>query len=478
MPWRDAFEPTPMTRVAVVAPGERLRTVLVAVADAGLIELERLDGRPEGPVAETLERVRRENLASAPTGEAPDTARLGLAQPDLGDLEGSGRLAELVGEAELERYRAMATRRGDIAALAGWSPTASLPALATRLAPFGGAVVSLPAPRGATPPTLVDRRGVTGAFQPLVDTYATLPYADVNPAAFAGFAYVVMFGMMFGDVGHGVLLAAAGLLLATGRPVALARFRRLAPFVIGAGAASALFGLAFGELFGPTHVVPTLWIAPLDDPTTLLAVAVAAGAGLITISYVLGTVNRWRESGASGALVSTSGIAGTLVYLGFATIGLGWYFHTVEAIGAGIAIVVVGLALAYIGSRAKAARRLGGVMQAAVEVFDTVLRIGTNTVSFARLAAFGLTHAALCGVVWSATTGLWHRGPALWWAAIIIFLVGNAAAFALEGLVAGIQALRLEYYELFSRVFVTEGRPFRPWHIPTLPAKETPCSPG
>ena len=52
-------------------------------------------------------------------------------------------------------------------------------------------------------------------------------------------------------------------------------------------------------------------------------------------------------------------------------------------------------------------------------------------------------------------------------AACAVFVVGNAVAFSLEGLVAGVQALRLEYYELFSRVFVGEGRPFRPWHVPT-----------
>ena len=56
-------------------------------------------------------------------------------------------------------------------------------------------------------------------------------------------------------------------------------------------------------------------------------------------------------------------------------------------------------------------------------------------------------------------------GPRLL-AAVIVFVLGNAVAFSLEALVAAVQALRLEYYELFSRVFSTEGRPFRPWHVP------------
>ena len=65
---------------------------------------------------------------------------------------------------------------------------------------------------------------------------------------------------------------------------------------------------------------------------------------------------------------------------------------------------------------------------------------------------------------------------------MVVFVVGHVVAFGLEALVAGVQALRLEYYELFSRIFVTEGRPFRPWHVPR-PSIETsfeeePCSPG
>ena len=66
----------------------------------------------------------------------------------------------------------------------------------------------------------------------------------------------------------------------------------------------------------------------------------------------------------------------------------------------------------------------------------------------------------------------------MWAVAAAVFLIGNAVSFALEGLVAGVQALRLEYYELFSRIFTAEGHQFRPWHIPTLSTKETSCSPG
>jgi V/A-type H+-transporting ATPase subunit I len=77
-------------------------------------------------------------------------------------------------------------------------------------------------------------------------------------------------------------------------------------------------------------------------------------------------------------------------------------------------------------------------------------------------------------VIWQATTGLWHQGPLGKLGAVAIFLIGTALVFGLEGLIAAIQALRLEYYELFSRIFDSEGQPFRPWHVP-LTRTETPC---
>jgi V/A-type H+-transporting ATPase subunit I len=139
----------------------------------------------------------------------------------------------------------------------------------------------------------------------------------------------------------------------------------------------------------------------------------------------------------------------------------------------GVALVSVAAVLAFVGLLAAAGGGAAGTVQAVVELFDLVVRVGSNLVSFARLAAFGLTHAALSALVWQGTTAVWGPGLAAV-AAVVLFLAGNAVALTLEALVAGIQALRLEYYELFSRVFDTEGRPFRPWLLPVRGATPIP----
>ncbi|MER5506531.1 V-type ATPase 116kDa subunit family protein [Streptomyces sp. NPDC002766] len=454
--------PVRMQRVAVVAPRGALRDVLVRVADAGCVELDHPDDAPHGtgPAARALQALRAE--AAPPL--------LSLSPPDLRELQAEGRADLLAGEAQLEAHRAAAVRRGPAAALAGWCPVPAVPRLGADLAGAGGALVPLRAPRGIDPPTLLTTTTpVRRSFGPLVRTYGTVPYADIDPTLPAGIAYVVMFGMMFGDAGHGALLLIGALLLRRGRPRRLAALRPLWPFVAGAGLTSTLAGFAYGEFFGPTGVLPVRWLNPLDEPLRLLASAVAFGAFLLALAYAAGIVNRWRESGPGRALYAASGIAGAAVFLGLALAAGGVLLHTPALTWTGAVLAVTGLVLVGAGLTAESGGGASGALQTGVQLFDVVVRIGSNTISFARLAAFGLTHAALGGIVWQATTGLAGRGPLALAAALLVFLLGNALAFALEALVAGIQALRLEFYELFSRVFDAEGRPFDPWHVPTEP---------
>ncbi|MFH9348057.1 V-type ATPase 116kDa subunit family protein [Kitasatospora sp. NPDC017646] len=459
MRWAEAVSPVRMRRVAVVAPTGALRETLLLLAEAGCVEVDRVEEVPPGPAGRRLRR-----LASAPDG----SAALSGAPPDLDALERQHRSDLLAGEAELEERLASAVRQGEVSALAGWCPAAEVPRLAERLGPVGGAVLPLRPPRGVDPPTqLRDAGRVHRAFVPLVATYGTVPYADLDPSWPAGIAYVVMFGLMFGDAGHGLLLVLAALLLWRGRvPRRLARLRRLWPFVAGAGLAATLAGAAYGEFFGPTGLLPVLWLDPLDEPGRLLLAAVSLGGLLLGLAYAAGVVNRWREGGPARALYATSGVAGFAVFLGLGLVGGGAYLHVPVAAVTGAALAVTGLALAGTGLSAATGGGLGGAAQTGVQLFDVLVRILANTVSFARLAAFGLTHAALGQVVWHGTAALAGRGPWALIGAVLVFVAGNALAFALEGLVAGVQALRLEFYELFSRVFEGLGRPFRPWRLP------------
>ncbi len=448
MPWHEAAYPVRMARIALVAPAGSLRDLLVAVAAAGSIEID------------------TELTSDAPADQSGTaTPVLAATAPDTAALARDGRRDLLAGERQLVRYADCAVRRHGAAALAGWTPADQVRALRAALTPIGCAVIVLRRPRGAEPPTLVAGSAGRQALNPLVSTYGTVPYPDANPVWLAWAAYVLMFGMMFGDVGHGLLLIAAAIALRGGWPASVRRYRGAWPFVAGAGLTATIFGLAYGEFFGPTGVLPALWLNPIASPVPLLAAGLGFGAVLLAGAYTLGVVNRWREGGWRAALYAPSGLAGSALFLGAGLLALGWYRQAGVLVAAGTALAAGGLLVAFAGFLAAAGGGGYGALQAAVEVVDLVVRLGSNIASFARLAAFGLAHAALGLLVWDGTRALWHRGGIMVVVAAALLIVGNALAFALEGLVAAVQAIRLEYYELFSRVFVDEGRAFRPWRL-------------
>jgi V/A-type H+-transporting ATPase subunit I len=462
MPWRERIEPVRMERVALLAPTTRLRDVLVRVADTGLVELDKVS-TVDAAATEAGRRLQR--VAGA--GKVPPA--LASHTPDLAAMETTGSADLLAGEAELQERAAGAVTRGSVSGLTGWCPAHMVDSLGDRLAGTAGAVVPLRPPRGVDPPSLLQRdTPVRRSFAPLVETYTTVPYADVDPSPLAGVVYVVMFGAMFGDAGHGLILLFLGLLLRWRRPARLARFQAAWPFVIGAALAAIYFGVLYGEFFGPTGVLPVLWLAPVEHPIRMLLAAVAFGALLLTGAYVLGTVNRWREGGVRAALYAPSGLAGSAVLLGLGLAAAGLYFYREELTILGAGLAFAGLVFAGIGLFTAAGGGGAAAAVAGVGVVDLVIRLGTNLVSFARLAAFGLTHAVISAVVWDATTALGRRGLGYLVLAVLVFVVGNAVAVTLEALVAAVQALRLEFYELFSRVFESSGRPFRPWHVPTV----------
>ncbi len=459
MPLPDAVEAVPMVRVAVVAPSDRLRPVLVELADAGVVELEL---STESDSSETSEALRRLRASAAP--EPPPL--LVADAPSVARLESQRRADVLAGEVELERRAAAAAKRGPFAVVAGWCPGSELDSLRVRLDRLRAGVVELPTLPFVEPPTLLRTPRAAAPFKPLVEIYGTVRYPDIDPTPFTAISFVLMFGMMFADAGHGLLLAAAGLFLRFSTNPRLSSLKRSWVIPFAGGLVASAFGLAYGEFFGPTGLVPVLWLRPLQNPLELLVAGILVGAALLAVSYVIGATNRWREGGPKAAIYSNSGIAGALLFAGVALLALSLWLHSVQVLVVGVIPTAGGLTLLFIGFLVGAGGGATGVLEAIVETFNSVIRLGANSVSFARLAAFGMVHAAIGSLVWTGAQGLFGAG--LWFAAVPVFVVGNAAGFTLELLVAAIQAMRLEYYELFSRIYSGEGRAFKPWHLTVI----------
>jgi len=313
-------------------------------------------------------------------------------------------------------------------------------------------------------------------FERLTSLYGTPSYQEVEPTVFLALSFVLLFGMMFGDVGHGLVLFLAGLYI----------FRRLYRYMdygiilMECGVSSALFGLLYGSVFGVEDIIPALWLHPMKDINRFMLVSAAIGIGMISLGLVLNLINIIRKR-KFHELLTAGGLVGALLYWLLAGLAIRYVLSgppspdviAVAKIISGILlfIMIVERPLTALLRRRKARSR--GVkpareasiaslaLESTIEALDSVLRFLANTVSFVRVAAFALTHAALFIGVFSIADMVSH-GTGTGFSYYLTLVLGNIVIILLEGMVVSIQTIRLEYYEFFSKFFRGGGEPFRP----------------
>ncbi len=305
-------------------------------------------------------------------------------------------------------------------------------------------------------PSVVLQPQLLRGFAQLVHTYGVPRYGEIDPTALFAVSFVLMFGMMFGDVGQGAVLAGVGLAL-RGK---LASARVL---MVSCGIASMAFGVLYGSVFGFEHWLHPVWMSPLGDPLRMLAVAVYWGIGFIVVASLVRIHNLWVAHGTEAALTDAGGVAGLVLYLG-AVAGLvsvfrGGSFGSVPALAMAVGAAAI-FAHAYREQAGPAAER---VLVAFIETFEALIGFFANTLSFMRVGAFSLNHVALAAAVFAIAGMLGGAGH------VAAIVAGNLFIMVLEGAIVAIQALRLEYYEGFSRYFSGDGRELRPLLLRTAP---------
>ncbi len=305
-----------------------------------------------------------------------------------------------------------------------------------------------PPPADAKAPLLLANPAWARPFEVFSRALGMPSRNEADPSVLLAVAVPLMFGYMFGDVGQGLVIAAAGFVFRKRWPIA-----RL--FIAG-GLAAAVFGLLFGSVFG-LHLVRPLWIAPLDDPLTILLVPLVGGGVLMTVGLALRAVEaHWRGDFVVW-LVTDAGLIA--VYLGLLTC-LMW--------PGGFVVAAAGAAV-FCGGHAWHARKPLAALAALGDLAERTLQILINTLSFARVGAFALAHAGLS----SAIVALMSASESAIVAGVVL-VVGNVVVLVLEGLVVSIQTTRLVLFEFFTRFLVAEGRVFHPLPPPPSLLQESP----
>lgn len=343
---------------------------------------------------------------------------------------------------------------GHLAVVCGWVPAREFSALEARLR----ASLSLPfelESRNPTPaerplvPTVATHNRFLAPFSMLVKQYGIPQYGEVDPTPLFAVTFLLMFGSMFGDIGQGAVIAG----VAWAFRAKLGRFYR---FGIIAGLSSMFFGVLFGSIFGYEEILPALWKSPIHHPILMLQIALGYGVLFIAIACGLAIYNRIAVKDLAAAVFGHHGLVNLIFYLALVWGAVG--IATNSSFGtAPLALVIVALmALAgYAWSHMKAP--IGEkILVVFIETLETVIGYISNTLSFLRVAAFSLNHAALSLAV---LTLAGMMGPA---GHLITVILGNVFVLVLEGGIVMIQVMRLQYYEGFSRYFSGDGHEFSP----------------
>lgn len=324
------------------------------------------------------------------------------------------------------------------------------------------------------PPTKMRNPGIFRPFEMFIQMYGLPDYNEIDPTILVAITYSVFFGFMFGDMGQGLCLLIGGFLLYRAKKM------NLAAIISCCGFFSTIFGFLFGSIFGFEDIINAAWLRPGEAMTTLpfigrlntvFVIAVALGMGIIILTMILNIINSIRAHDPEKTWFDTNGAAGLVFYAAMASVIV--LFMTGHPLPAGIVLAVMfGIPLllmffkepltALVEKKAAAIEGSKGmfVVQGFFELFEVLLSYFSNTISFVRVGAFAVSHAAMMEVVLMLAGYESGSASSVNW---LVVVLGNVFVCGMEGLIVGIQVLRLEYYELFSRFYRGTGRAFKPY---------------
>ena len=321
------------------------------------------------------------------------------------------------------------------------------------------------------PPTKLKNPKLFKPFEMYINMYGLPAYNEMDPTWFVAITYSFIFGAMFGDAGQGLLLFIGGFLLYKFKHIALAGI------ISCAGVFSTIFGILFGSFFGFENLFPALWLRPMNNMmtvpfigklNTVFIVAIGFGMGLILLCMVFNIINAWKAHDTEHIWFDTNSVAG-LVFYGSATVSIALILtgHTLP--GGILLFIMFGIPLiliffkepltALVEKKSEIMPKEKGmfIVQGLFEMFEVLLSYFSNTLSFVRIGAFAVSHAAMMEVVLMLAG--FESGHLNW----VVVILGNLFVSGMEGLIVGIQVLRLEYYEMFSRFYKGTGRKFEPF---------------
>jgi len=319
----------------------------------------------------------------------------------------------------------------------------------------------------SSPPTKLDNNKFFKPFEELIHMYGTPSYHELDPTTFVAITYMLFFGLMFGDLGQGIIIALLGF------GIYRKTKNNYAQLAIYLGCLSMITGTIYGSFFGNEEILRELFpfvpmIAPMENKMIVLLSAIALGMVLIIMALILNIINQYRNKRYAKLFFDRNGLVGLIMYIGIASIALSVVQGQEASLPVIAIFIIVPIIIIFLSHPIQNMfnkkkyifpQEGGFIVEATFELIETLLSVASNTISFIRIGAFALNHVGFFMAFHALADIVGGSGS------IIVMIIGNILIIVLEGLIVAIQGLRLQYYELFSRYFEGEGIVFEPFKI-------------
>lgn len=330
------------------------------------------------------------------------------------------------------------------------------------------------------------------SFERMIFSYGAPLYGTIDPTPVVAFFFTLLFGIMFGDAGQGLVFLLLGILLCRKVIPSVRRWSHFGPIFIAIGISSTLMGLLTGEFFANStllapfgHWVTGLWGEPrhailemmpsrdsLDKLMYFFAFTLCIGFIINSIGLIINIINQFSLGRPAKAVFSKTGLCGAVFFwytvfliVRIAAFGIPFAWYDAAVLGLALTGLFFAEPLSHLveGHRPVLENGLfSALIEGVVEILEVVSTYISNSVSFLRVGAFALSHAVLSFIIFTMSDLV---GGSLSAGGLIIGIFGNLVIIVLEGLIVTIQVIRLQYYEFFSKFFTETGREFTPFRF-------------
>lgn len=333
----------------------------------------------------------------------------------------------------------------------GWIPSSELRSSIDKLnkAAKGRIFVHFEPAKESKVPVKLKNLKFAKPFEFFIDLYSMPSYREIDPTFFIFLTFPIFFGIMLGDIGYGILSLIVFLILKKKMPKA----RNFFNILILASFATVLFGILFGEFFGFEIFHPL--ISREHEMFKLLYISIAIGVIHVNMGLIVGFINEFKSHGfmhAVYAKISWFVLQGGIAVIALAVFGkINFSIFGISLVKSGIFIIILALVMLFIGEGIK------GPIES--------ISILTNTMSYARLMAIGLSSVILAVIINDSAREFFHKGGIFIMIGVLILLIGHAINIMLGLLGSFLHSLRLHYVEFFSKFFHGGAQKYKPFGL-------------